>query len=77
MAWVAVFGVGLGSTWVAGCALAAIVAAVVLGIVAGLSAEPRSPDALLGLAGAALAGLLLLCAAVVVVASLLGWVEWR
>ena len=75
--WISVFVVGLESTWVGVLALAASVAAVVLGIVVARRTEPRSADALLGIAGAALAGLLFLYAAIVIAASLLGWLEWR
>jgi hypothetical protein len=77
VAWVGVYGVGLESTWVGVAALAATIAALAVGIFAARRAEPLSADALLGVAGAALAGLLLLVALLVVLFSVLGWAEWR
>jgi hypothetical protein len=77
VAYVALFVVGLDSTYAAVVALVAAVAALVLGIVVARRAEPRSADALLGVAGAVLAGMLFLLAALVVVLGLLGLVEFR
>ena len=67
----------LGSVWIGAAALAATLVAIGVGIAAVRGAEPRSPDALLGVGGAVLAGLLLLYAVLVVLFFAAGWAELR
>jgi drug/metabolite transporter (DMT)-like permease len=76
-AWVMVYGVGLESTTAAVAALVATLASVVVGLVAVRRAKRRSPEFFMGIGGAALGGLVLLQAALLIVFTLLGWMEWR
>ncbi len=67
----------LGSVWIGVAALGATVAAIGTGVAAARGAGARSSDALLGVAGAVLAGLLLLYAVLVVLSFAAGWAELR
>ena len=52
-------------------------ASVIVGVIAVRRAKRRSRDFFMGMGGAALGGLVLLQAALVIVFSLLGRTEWR
>lgn len=71
------YAIGFESTWVPITVLVATIAALAIGVVAARRAESRSADALLGIAGAVLAGLLLLQALLFVLVLLAGWGELR
>ena len=77
VAWIALYVMTRGSEWAGIVALAATIGALGVGIVVARRAEPRSPDALVGIAGAVLAGLPMLMVALAVLFLLLGWSELR
>ncbi len=74
---VAPVAIGLESTAVAVSILAAMLSAIVVGVVAVRTSDPRSLDALAGVAGIVLAGVPVLIVLLFVLFGLLGWVELR
>ena len=72
-----VYVIGFESTVAALAALVATLASVVVGVVAVRRAGRRSYEYFAGIVGAGLGSIILLQAALVIVFSLLGWMEWR
>jgi hypothetical protein len=77
LAWVVVYGIGFESEIHVLVALVATLASVVLGVIALRWGTRYSREYFTGIAGVGLGGLILLQAALVIVFSLLGWMEWR